>query len=259
MKNLLLVIVLPLVLQSCQAKKVTSSDTGKWVSLFNGKDFTNWIPKISGYKPGENFGNTFRIENGMLSTRYDAYDNFNNRFGALYYDKKFTNYRLRVEYRFTGDTAAGAPPWGYQDGGIQYHCQSPSSLEPDQPFPVCLEYNLLGGDAKDARPSGEICANGMYVEINGKRNDSYCTPPTVKKTMPGNEWVIAEIEVKEGKIAHFINGEQVLIFENPRYDTAHAVAKTFVTGGNNVVKDGYISLQSNSHPMDFRKVEIMEY
>src|SRR3984885_1373440 len=109
-------------LQSNLSKKssIELKTTKKWVSLFNGKNLNNWIPKIAGYKLGENFGNTFRVENGILSTRYDAYDNFKNRFGALYYNKKFTNYRLRVEYRFTGDTAAGAPSWGYQDGGIQY-------------------------------------------------------------------------------------------------------------------------------------------
>jgi hypothetical protein len=233
-------------------------ETGKWIALFNGKNLNNWIPKIAGYKLGENFGNTFRVGHGILSTRYDQYDSFNNRFGALYYNKKFTNYRLKVEYRFVGETAPGAPSWGYRDGGIQYHCQPPASLELNQPFPVCLEYNLLGGNGKDERPSGEICANGIYVEINGKRNTSYCTSPTVKRTMHGDQWVTAEIDVHDGKITHFINGEEVIQFENPRYDSAYPVAKKFIVG-NDAVKDGYISLQSNSHPMDFRKIEIMEY
>src|SRR6478752_780769 len=82
--------------------------TTTWVSLFNGKNLDNWSPKIAGYKLGENFGNTFRVENGILSVRYDAYDSFKNRFGALYYNKTFSNYRLKVEYRFVGDTTRGA-------------------------------------------------------------------------------------------------------------------------------------------------------
>ena len=239
--------------------KYEDTQKGKWVSLFNGKDLSNWIPKITGYNAGDNFGNTFRVHDGILSTRYDAYDSFRNRFGALFYDKKFSNYRLRVEYRFTGDTVAGAPSWGFRDGGIQYHCQSPSSMNVDQPFPVCLEYNILGGNGKQERPSAEICANGIYVEINGKRNASYCTPPTVKRTVSGDGWVMAEIDVQGGKIKHFINGEQVLEFDNPKYDSTNAVAKKFIIGGNDKVSEGYISLQSNSHPMDFRKIEIMEY
>lgn len=249
----LILVAITLVLLSFQST-TNNNHTKKWVSLFNGKNLDGWTPKIAGYKLGENFSNTFRVENGILSTRYDAYDNFKNRFGALYYNKKFTNYRLRVEYRFTGDTVAGAPSWGYQDGGIQYHCQNPATLELNQSFPICLEYNLLG-----TRASGEICANGMYVEIDGKRNASYCTPPSVKKIIPGDQWVTAEIYVHNGKITHYINGEEVLQFENPKYDSANAMARKFIVAGNDMVKDGYISLQSNSHPMDFKKIEIMEY
>lgn len=259
---LLLLLVFPLLFGSFQPNQQLNHEnkSAKWVSLFNGKNLDNWIPKIAGYKLGENFGNTFRVENGILSIRYDAYDNnFNNRFGALYYNKKFSNYRLRVEYRFVGDTTQGAPTWGYRDGGIQYQCQDPATLRIDQPFPICLEYNLLGGNGKQERPSGEICANGIYVEINGKRNTSYCTAPTLKKTMNGDQWITAEIDVHDGKIKQYINGEEVLSFENPRYDSTNATAKNFIINGDDRVKEGYISLQSNSNPMDFRKIEIMEY
>ena len=262
MKHLrLFLIFLPFFLQSQISKKISirQNNTKKWVTLFNGKNLENWQPKIAGHKLGENFGNTFRVENGILSTRYDQYDSFNNRFGALYYEKKFTNFRLKVEYRFVGNLTPGAPSWGFRDGGIQYHCQPPATVGLNQPFPVCLEYNLLGGNGKNERPTGEICVSGMLVDINGKKNESNCTPPTVKRTFHGDQWVIAEIEVHNGKITHFVNGEQILQFENPRYDSANAVAKNLIAEGNNLVKDGYISLQSNSHPMDFRKIEIMEY
>lgn len=259
-------IILPLAFfaLSCLASfaPATIVKTGKekWISLFNSKDLNNWLPKIAGYKLGENFGNTFRVQDGILSIRYDAYNNnFNNRFGALYYNKKFSNYRLRVEYRFVGDTTHGAPAWGYRDGGIQYHCQDPATIGVDQPFPICLEYNLLGGNGKEERPSGEICANGIYVEINGKRNTSYCTPPTIKRTMNGDQWITAEIDVQDGKIKQYINGEEVIAFENPRYDSTNAAAKNFIINGDDRVKEGYISLQSNSNPIDFRKIEIMEY
>ena len=256
MKHLrLLLTFLPLLLLSCNANKTaTQKNKQHWVSLFNGRNLDNWTPKIAGYKAGENFGNTFRVENGILSTRYDAYDTFKNRFGALYYNKKISNFRLKVEYRFTGDTVAGAPSWGYQDGGIQYDCQAPQTMDINQPFPICLEYNLLG-----TRPSGEICANGMNVQIEGKRNESYCTPPVVQITPPGNQWATAEIDVRDGKITQFVNGVAVITFTNPRYDTTKPEAKQLIIAGNDMVKDGYISLQSNSHPMDFRKIEIMEY
>ena len=271
LRNRLLLPFLPFFIFSLGSQKRESSPayaetasgrregTEKWVSLFNGKNLDHWQPKIAGFKLGENYGNTFRVENGILSVRYDRYDGFNNKFGALYYDKKLSNYRLRVEYRFVGETAPGAPSWGYRDSGIQYHGQDPKSIALKQSFPVCLEYNLHGGNGKEERPVGEICANGMYVQIHGKRNESYCTLPTVKKTFHGDQWVTMEIDVQNGKIIHYVNGVEILRFENPRYDPKHEVAKNLIIGANDVVNGGFISLQSNSAPIDFRKIEIMEY
>jgi len=82
---------------------------------------------------------------------------------------------------------------------------------------------------------------------------------TVKRTFHGDQWVTAEIEVRDSEIIHYVNGEEILKYKNPKYDPTHAVAKTFIANGDDKVRSGYISLQSNSHPMDFRKVEIMEY
>jgi len=231
----------------------------KWVKLFNGKNLDGWTMKISGYPMGENFGNTFRVENGKLSVRYDQYKSFDNTFGALYYNKEFKNYRLKVEYRFVGETTPGAPSWGYRDSGIQYHCQAPSTVGLKQNFPVCLEYNLHGGNGKDERPVGEICTPGTLVDIHGKKNESFCTPPFVKRTFHGDQWVTLEIEVRDNIIRHYVNGEEILKYENPRYNPDHEQGKTFIRNSNNALNSGYISLQSNSHPIDFRKIEIIEY
>ncbi|NJB69882.1 hypothetical protein GGR42_000344 [Saonia flava] len=243
-----------------QKPATMAGETGTWTSLFNGKDLTGWNMKIVGHKLGENFGNTFRVEDGILSIRYDAYeDNFDNRFGALYYDKKLSNYRLKVEYRFVGETCLGAPEWGYRDSGVQYHCQPPETVGLNQSFPVSLEYNLHGGNGTDERPVGEICAGGTLVEVNGAKNTSYCTPATVKRTFHGDQWVTMEIEIKDGTISHYVNGEKILTYTNPTYDPNHEIGKTFIVDGNDQVKDGYISLQSNSHPIDFRSIELLEY
>jgi hypothetical protein len=246
---------------SCSSSKNTGvkNQDQSWVTLFNGKNLEGWKPKIAGFAYGENFGNTFRVNQGILSTRYDAYGSFNERFGAIYYNKKFSNFRLKVEYRFVGELTPGAPEWGFRDGGINYLGQDPATIETNQKFPVCLEYNLLGGNGKDVRPTGDICAAGIFIQLDGKRNTVFCTPPVVKKTFEGDEWVTAEIEVRNGKIAHFVNGEKILEFSDPRYDPTNDIARKFILNGDDIVKDGFISLQSNSHPMDFRKIEIMEY
>jgi hypothetical protein len=236
----------------------TPDKKGKWQTLFNGKNLDGWTMKIVGHPLGENFGNTFRVENGILSIRYDQYKSFDNTFGAIYYKKEFSNYRLKVEYRFVGETAPGAPSWGYRDSGIQYHGQAPETIGLNQNFPVCIEYNLHGGNSKDERPVGEICTPGTLVDVNGKKNESFCTPAFIKRTFHGDQWVTAEIEVRGNQIKHFVNGEEILHFENPRYNPEHEFGKTFIKEGNNRLTSGYISLQSNSHPIDFRKIEIME-
>ena len=61
-------------------------------------------PKITGYEFGENFGNTFRVEDGQIKVRYDRYDSFDKRFGHLFYKDKFLHYVIRVEYRFVRRT-----------------------------------------------------------------------------------------------------------------------------------------------------------
>ena len=174
--------------------------TSAWTPLFNGQNLEGWIPRITGFELGENYANTFRVEEGILKVSYDDYDRYDGKFGALHYEKPFSNYRLRVEYRFVGDTATGSPPWGFRDSGIQYHGQSPQSMDEDQPFPVCLEYNLHGGDGTNERPNGQICAIGTVIHQNGQPNENFCTQPTVKRTFHGDQWITAEIEVKGDSI-----------------------------------------------------------
>jgi len=253
-------IVLAFLLFSFSSKEEYTLKADKWVSLFNGKDLKGWLPKINGYELGENFGNTFTVKDGILMIRYDQYKTFDDRFGALFYDKKFTNYRLRAEYRFVGETfTAGGPSWGYKDNGIEYFAQDPKTMALKQSFPICVEFNSLGGNGKEERPTGEICALGTFVQIKGEKNKQTCTPPDVKRTVHGDQWVTIEIDVKDGKVSQWVNGEKVLEFENPKYDPNNQFAKALIKDGDDSIKSGFIALQSNSHPIDYRKIEIMEY
>ncbi|MFZ9263055.1 MAG: family 16 glycoside hydrolase, partial [Chitinophagaceae bacterium] len=104
----LMVLALVLNIQFLVAQK---KSTEHWESMFNGKDLTGWTPKVRNYPAGENFGNTFRVEDGKLVVRYDAYDKFDERFGHLFYNKPYNYYRIRLEYRFIGDQAKDGPGW----------------------------------------------------------------------------------------------------------------------------------------------------
>ena len=231
----------------------------QWKPLFNGQNLDGWVPKVHGFELGNNLDNTFRVEDGILKVSYEDYDSYDQKYGALIYKTSMTNYRLKVEYRFVGDTATGAPTWGFRDSGVQYHGQSPESMTKDQPFPICLEYNLHGGDGENERPVGQICTIGTKVDIGGSENTDFCTQPEVKRTFHGDQWVTAEIDVRDGIISHWANGEKLIEFSNPHYDPNHDLGKTFIKGDKNALTSGHISLQSNSHPIEFRKIEVMEY
>lgn len=258
------ILLFTILIFSCKAKEgiqnAASSSSNQWVSIFNGKNLDGWKVKIKGHPLNENFANTFRVADGIMSIKYDGYgDNFDNRFGAIYFDKKLTNYRLKLQYRFVGETAPGAPKWGYKDSGVQFHSQSPASMDIDQGFPVCIEFNLHGGNGTDERPGGQINTNGMYVEIDGKLSKSNSNPPIVKKTFHDDQWITIELDVKDGMISHFVNGEKILTYANPVLNPEHEIASTLIKNGQTAVSSGYISFQSNSHPIDFRKIELMEY
>jgi len=228
----------------------------EWIQLFNGKDLTGWIPKITGYESGDNFGNTFHVENGILKVSYEAYDKFDGRFGHLFYEKSFSNYLLRVEYRFVGEQCPGAPEWAIRNSGIMIHGQKPESMAKDQDFPVSIEVQLLGGNGKDPRTTGNLCTPGTNVVMDGELIERHCTN-SGSKTYHGEQWVVAEVEVHGNEdIKHFINGDLVLEYNNPQLDPKDPDAKRLIVNDELMLSSGTISLQSEGHPVEFRKVEI---
>ena len=66
------------------------SKKGRWIKLFNGKNLEGWKVKIAGHKLNDNYGNTFRVEDGILKACYDEYEKFDGKFGHLFYKDKFS-------------------------------------------------------------------------------------------------------------------------------------------------------------------------
>jgi Domain of Unknown Function (DUF1080) len=230
-----------------------------WVALFNGKDLAGWTPKIKGYPAGENYGDTFRVEDGVLKVGYDKYSDFGNRFGHLFYKHKYSHYRLRIEYRFVGDQCPGGPGWAIRNSGVMIHGQSPESMRTDQDFPVSIEVQFLGGDGKKPRPTANVCTPGTNIVMDGQLITRHCTDAK-SKTYVGGQWVAIEVEVHgDGKIRHLVDGEPVLEYEKAQLDDKDADARKMIQerGGEKLLREGTISLQSESHPVEFRKVEIL--
>jgi hypothetical protein len=229
----------------------------EWVSLFNGQDLTGWTPKIVGHALGKDPYGTVRVEDGMIRIGYDGYDPpFNGRFCHLFFEKPFSNYRLRVEYRFHGEQVEGGPGWAWRNSGAMLHCQDPGTMGIDQSFPVSIEGQLLGGDGTSERSTGNLCTPGTNVVMKGALEQRHCINSS-SKTCHGDDWVVAEFEVDgSGSVKHFINGKLVLEYEQPQLDPRDPDAKKLIGDDDLLLKSGWISLQGESHPIDFRKVEI---
>lgn len=230
----------------------------QWISLFNGRDLTGWIPKFAGHEPGENYRNTFRVEDGVLKVSYDGYESFAGEFGHLFYSESYTHYRIRVEYRFLGEQTPGGPAWGFRNSGIMIHGQAPESMTLEQRFPVSIEVQLLGGNGEEERPTANLCTPGTHVEMGGELVTQHCTNSS-SQTFHGDQWVTVEVEVLGGEaIRHYVNGELVMEYGAPQLDGSDADAQRLIEAGASMtLYGGTISLQAESHPMEYRKVELL--
>jgi hypothetical protein len=251
-------ILLMLALLACQTSQ-TQDATSEWIRLFNGTDMSGWTPKITGYALGDNFANTFRVEGGNLKVAYDGYTEFQEKFGHLFYKDKYSWYVLSLEYRFVGEQAPGGPEWAIRNSGAMLHCQNPASMLINQDFPISIEVQLLGGNGKDERSTANLCTPGTNVVINGKLFTNHCIDSS-SKTYHGDQWVSVEVLVLgDSLMEHFVDGKSVLKYEKPQIGDGNVSNfNPSVKKDGLPLKEGYISLQSESHPVEFRKVELLD-
>jgi Domain of Unknown Function (DUF1080) len=253
-----LIIVAILFYTSCVTTK-NEADKKDWQTLFNGKDLKDWTVKIFHHEVGDNYGNTFRVEDGIMKVRYDQYDSFNNRYGHLYYNTPFSYYHLIVEYRFVGEWRKDAPSYTIKNSGVMFHSQDPRTMPKEQDWPISVELQLLAGlgDGKP-RPTGNMCSPGTDVVFKGQIDPRHCIEST-SKTYEGEQWVRAELIVLgDSLITHIINGDTVLQYSKPQI--GGGVATGFdpkIKQDGKLLSTGFIAMQSEGQPIDFRKVEIL--
>ena len=241
-----------------RAQQGATPSPADWIQLFNGRDLSGWLIKFTKHDLGENFRDTFRVEDGLLKVRYDNWPAFDGEFGHIFYKDPFSYYRLAAEYRFVGEQVKGGPAWAIRNNGLMLHSPHPRTMPRDQDFPISLEVQLLGGLGRGPRTTANLCTPGTNVVMNGQLHTQHCTNST-SKTYDGDQWVRVEVIVHGDElIQHVIDGQTVLEYSKPQigggsvtnFDPAIKVDGTLLTGG-------YISLQAETAPIDFRKVELL--
>lgn len=254
-----LIVLLFFAFTNCTTKEKTNDNSFEWIDLLSENNLDDWTVKITGYDVGDNYANTFRMENGILKVRYDSgYDSFENRFGHLFYKDTFSHYILQLEYRFVGEQCPGAPGWAYRNSGIMLHGQSPESMTIDQDFPASIEFQLLGSDSTRHQVTGSVCSPGTNIVMNDELILEHCIGSSSEFYM-NDQWVTAEVEVRGNEvIKHIINGDTVMVYNQPQLDDREAYYDKLVAlnNGTHMLSRGTISLQSEGHPCDFRNVKI---
>ena len=248
-----------ILLSGCASNKA-NKDEKEWRPLFNGKDIQDWFVKIHHHEVGENYGNTFRVEDGIIKIRYDQYGDFNDQFGHLYYKTPFSYYHLKFEYRFAGELQRGAPEYTLLNSGVMFHSQDPRTMLKEQDWPISVEMQLLAGLGDgEPRPTGNMCSPGTNVVYQGKIAASHCLNST-SKTYPADQWVKGELIVYgDSLIQHVIEGEVVLEYSKPQIGggTANGYDPKMKVDGR-LLSEGFIALQSEGQPVDFRNIYIKD-
>ena len=232
----------------------------KWITLFNGKDIDNWTVKIYHHEVGDNYGNTFRVEDGLIKVRYDQYDHFQDRFGHLFFNTPYSYYKLKFDYRFTGIWRKDAPEYTERNSGVMYHSQDPKTILKEQDWPISVEFQLLAGlDDRLARPTGNMCSPGTDVVFHGVVDPRHCISSS-SKTYFGDQWVHAEmIVLGDSLVTHIINGDTVLQYSKPQIGggVAHGYDPTLKIDGK-LLQSGFIALQSEGQEIDFKNIKLLD-
>lgn len=228
-----------------------------WISLFNGKDLDGWTIKIAKHPIGENYADTFRVEDGVIKVAYDKYGKFEEQFGHLYSDLPYSRYILRLEYKFVGDPVPDSPKWAKFNSGVMIHSQSPLTMTVPQLWPASLEVQFLCDGTSAGRQTGNVCTPGTNLEKDGKLLTDHIIEATGKLS-PMNEWIAVEVEVHgNDEVIHRINGVEVLRYQHPQLDPREESAQRLLALGAPLqLSSGHLALQAESQPVWFRNIRI---
>jgi hypothetical protein len=253
MRTLLTLLTL-LIVQSAAPADWRSAPPADWQLIFNGRNLDGWVVKLAHHEAGDNYADTFRVENGVIRVMYDKYGDFGARFGHLFYKQAVSHYVLALEYRFFGDQAKGGPGYARLNSGVMVHSQAPETILKDQDWPISVEAQFLAG----GRTTMNVCTPGTEIFMKGVMVKAHCTNSS-SRIYGNDEWVAVEVEVLGSeRVRHLIDGQPVLQYETPTI--GGGVANGFdpaIKKDGTILERGYIGLQAESQPVEFRNVRLL--
>lgn len=254
-----MVLATAIIFNSCGSNS-QPAENDEWQSLFNGNDLNDWIVKIHHHETGDNYANTFRVVDGVIQVNYDDYDEFDERYGHLFYKEPFSSYHLQFEYRFTDQWMGDAPDYTFRNSGVMFHSQDPYTILKEQDWPISVEYQMLAEEKEGvARPTGNMCSPGTDVFFEGEMDERHCINSS-SDTYKWDEWVSADLIVhRDSLVIHKVNGEKVLEYTKPQIGggVANGYDPDIKVDGK-ALTEGYIGLQAEGQGVEFRNIRIKE-
>ncbi len=249
--------------------QVHPSDTS-WQKLFNGKDFEGWSTFLSTnkkekpYLVNEDPKKVFQIIDGYLHLYKDHPTDSVVQEGFLYTNEEYSNYRLRLEYKW-GDKKFAQRINKNKNSGLFFHMQEPWGF-----WPTCTECQIMEGSAGDIYAQNYVwfttTIDSFIVDSQSKRsfprfsengnafdyggNQTSMRLMNLKHLDNSDGWNKVEIWVKENSAVFYINNKLSAKLWNIRYippdNPQHVKSLT----------KGRIGLQAEATEIIFRNIEI---
>jgi len=233
MKKIQLGVVAILALVMAFATTSFTQKKGKWVSIFNGKDFTGW----HAFNSTEALSDKWKVEDGaMVLTAKGG--------GDLVTDKEYESFELELDWKIAEGGNSGVM-WGVVEDK-KYCC----------PYLTGPEMQVLDdqrhADAK-AGKNGNHKAGSLYDLI----------PPTSFDIVkPAGEWNKAKMRIdrKANKGTFWLNGKQTVVFDlsGPGWDNLVAESKFKKWDVFAKFPKGKIALQDHGDKVWFKNIKIKE-
>lgn len=212
----------------------TTVVSGEWEPLFNGKDLTGW----HGYGQ-DTIGRAWKIQDGAIYLDVTDKEGWqSNNGGDIITDKSYGNYELELEWKI-GDCG---------NSGIIYNVQE--AAEYAYPWMTGPEMQILDNTC---HPDAEITthrAADLYDMVSVREEN----------VKPAGEWNKVKLVVTPGKVEHWLNGDQQIVYQNTGEEWAAMIADSKFKDMENwgMFTDGKISLQDHGDPVWFRNIRIRQ-
>lgn len=218
-------------LTGCASFRGSSSGAQEAQPLFDGESLEGWhvdVPEADG-KP--EIEPTFVVREGVLVSRGAPQ-------GHLITDESYGDYRLEVEYRWTGQPG---------NCGVLVHCSTPRRLY--GMFPQSIECQMYHGNAGDFWCIGEDIQTPDMETRRGPDPTQWGVEEGQRRRIinltdgaenPAGEWNRMTIECRARSIDIWVNGELVN------------------QGRDCTASSGQIALQAEGAEAEFRRVDLFE-